>query len=119
MKRHLAVALLVVLVGCAGNSAKNTVAALAVALTGANNAALAYVNLPLCGSPGASAICSRIEIIRDVDKASTAAGIAVRQADTAAWSVTASTTDIEKAIIAAQAAVNVLTQITSTLPKRN
>lgn len=107
------------LVACTSTSAKNTVAALMVSLTGANNAAIAYVGLPLCGSPGATAICSRIEVIRDIDRASAAAGIAVRQADAAVSIVGASSTDVEKAVLAAQAAVGLLTQITAVLPRRN
>ena len=104
------------LASCA-SSAVNDVATLEVTLTGAGNVALAYMSQPQCGTPGATVICSDPTIKAQIKLAFDAAYTAVKQAEAVANNTSSSSSDVQKAVAAAQGALAALTQITQSLPK--
>lgn len=82
----------------------NVVASLEATLAAAENAAFLYVELPTCGKPGAGQVCKKISVVRNIDKARSAAYTAVTaaEANETADTVTAA----ENAVSAYQAVVN-------------
>ena len=71
MKRGIqfaAIALALTLGACGGSptTVTNSIAATEVALTTAEGAATAYAKLPVCGSAGATAVCSSASVVATI-----------------------------------------------------
>lgn len=121
----LSVALVLWLAGCGtlsglgsiAGSAKADVAALEVALSAAETAALAYVSLPPC-APAAPPLCSKAEIVARIGQLDETAYAAVKTAEGIAGSLTADRSLIVNAIAGARAAISGLQAVLATLPKR-
>ena len=111
-----AAAAALMLASCA-HSYKNDVAVTGVALTGAGQVALTYMQQPQCGTPGATAICSDPAIKAKIKLAFDAAVVAYHNAEAVANNTNSSDSDVQKASAAAAAALATLTQITDSLPK--
>ena len=74
---------LALLASCATNS-QSSVAALEVGLTTAENAAIAYVRLPNCGTPNAAPLlCSTPEVVASLKAADLKAYSAIKSAEAA------------------------------------
>lgn len=119
MKRYLPILAVLALTACANTSPKNDVAAMAAALSTADTAALAYVNLPLCASPGATAVCSDKDVIAKIGPAAQAAYIAVKNAEAAVNNPALGQSAVNDAMIAASQALQTLQQLVALLPKGN
>lgn len=103
------------LTGCAdrggATSTVNDVYAAAVALTAADNVALQYVTLPLCGPTHPKPVCSEAAVSTQIKSAAQKAHDAVKAAE-AAEANKASIDAISAATNAARAAINELIKVT-------
>ncbi len=77
----LTVSSIALLLAACAQAPQTTVAQVAVALTAADQVALAYVDLPHCGTAGASAACSDPATTAKIKGAAQAAYTAVRTAE--------------------------------------
>lgn len=80
--RILAFACLTLMAACASTPASD-IAALEASLAAADTGALAYVNLPTCGTPSSTGLCKTIPTIKTMGIASQSAYMAVKAAETA------------------------------------
>lgn len=114
MHRLIFIASLAVLASCASStSQQSSIAALEVGLSTAETAALAYKGLPVCGSVGASAICSETDVVNQIKTADNVAYSAVKAAEASA----AGGASVD--LTAATAALTGLQSIVLALPKGN
>ncbi len=90
-------------------TAPNNVAALESALSAADTAAMAYVNLPTCVT-GGPVLCSKKSVIISIGKSASAAYVAVKAAEAS---------ENQTTIGAAQTAVAALQSIVSTVSAGN
>ncbi len=82
MRKILALAAIIILVGCATTPASD-IAALEASLAAADTGALAYVNLPTCGTVGSGVACKTMATIKTIGLASQSAYMAVKAAEAA------------------------------------
>ena len=112
------VILSIVLVGCAssptGQSPQSVVFATRAAYEAALIVAVEYKKLPVCTVP-APAICSDPGIVTQLQQADNVANIAITSATSAVRTPQVGSNAIDKAIVAANAALGAFTAITSQL----
>lgn len=96
-------AALLLLDGCANTNTQTGVYATAVALTAADNVAIQYVTLPLCGPTHPGPLCSDAKITGQIKSYAQAAHDAIKAAEAAGDSAT---------LAAANAAVAALVSVT-------
>lgn len=81
MMKYASIACLLLLAAC--GSTRSNIAALEVALTAADTAALAYVDLPLCNSVPAGRPCADLGIVASIGVAEVTAHSAIKAAEVA------------------------------------
>lgn len=114
MKRLL-IAAAFLLAAC-GSTPKADVAAVEVALTGAEHLGLAYVSLPSCFAMGPNApLCSKPEIRAKIATYDNVAYASVQNVKVIANIATSTSSDIAKALTAAQQAVSEFSDVVSGL----
>lgn len=110
LKRYIPpVILMAALAGCAGVSAKNTVAAIEDGIAAADRFALDYVNLPACD--GSTVICSDTEHVMKIDQGRQTAKILAYKAEAAVWDPNASGDATQQAVLAASQALAAMREI--------
>ena len=118
LKRAALAAVLALGIAACANNAPTTPQQTIYEVEGAYNDAatviVAYKSLPTCGSPGATALCSKPEVIAQLKQADNAAYNALVAAETTARTPGAGA-NAQTALVAAQQAVAALTAISSTL----
>lgn len=86
------------------------------AYAGALSIAVAYRNLPACGSTGATAVCSDPTVVAKLRAADTSAEAMLRAAEVVVSATPALPVNVQQqAVLASQLAVQALTAITTTL----
>lgn len=105
--RQIALAIAVLLAGCAGQSTQQTVAQTEVALTAAEKAATLYVTLPLCSATTAK-LCSDAKVSGQIKAADQVAFDAVMAARASGDSAKLAAANAAVAALAALIPVTVL-----------
>lgn len=114
MKIIIAVLLSFILAACAGqpagpNAPSQAVYQIKSDYDAALQVAIAYAQLPRCGSVGNPPLCSQAKVVVQLDQASQAAGAAIQAAENTVRDPNAS----DKWAVAASAARNALTALTA------
>jgi hypothetical protein len=112
MNRYIPIAAMLVLAACTTPQQQSTIAGMESGLTAADDGFLAYLKLPVCGSPGSTVICQNLEVKAEGQKAEQIAYTTLKAAE--AQAATGATVDLT----AASAAVTAFTQIVNVLPHK-
>lgn len=119
MKRFMTLMLLPLLVACTSpQTPAQAVYAAESQYATALRVELAYSNLPRCGKPTGSVLCSEVSVIKKAQKADDIAWIALKQAENAVRTPGFGESKLTAAISSAKALVGSFVQITQTLKVR-